>query len=127
MVLPALVLLLLSLTAGCGTAARARENATPAPDRTVHVRSSQFGSQITVRVGDVLEVEKPASYEEWNIAFSSEVLRSLNTPEGRRRPPANGWTFAVIGAGTTDVALTPYIARGGTPNVPRFVVTVTAQ
>jgi len=126
MVLPALVLLL-SVTAGCSMAARARENGTTAPDRTVHVGADQFGSEVTVRVGDVLAVEKPASYDEWDVAFSGDVLRSLNTDEGRRRPPANGWTFAVVGRGTTDLALTPYIPRGGTPNVPRYVVTVTAQ
>jgi hypothetical protein len=127
MVLPALALLLLSLTAGCTTAARTHESSTPATDRTVHIDQKDFGTEVFVRVGDVLAVARPASYDEWNLAFSTDVLRSLNTEEGRRRPPANGWTFAVVGRGTTDLALTPFAPRGGTPNVPRFLVTVTAQ
>jgi hypothetical protein len=126
MVLPALALLVSIAGASC-TMARLRENPAPAPDRTVRVAAAQFGTEITVRVGDVLVVERPANYEEWDVAFSSDVLRSLNTDQGRRTPPANGWTFAVVGIGSTDLTFTPHLPKVGTPNVPRFAVTVTVQ
>ena len=80
-----------------------------------------------MRVGDVLKVARPADYDEWDLAYSNDVLRSLNTEEGRRRPPADGWTFAVVARGSTDILLTPIVNRGGTPNVPKFVLTVTAE
>lgn len=127
MVLPALALILSITGAGCSMAARTRDASAPTADRTVRITTTQFGTEVTVKVGDVLVVERPANFDEWDLAFSSEVLKSLNTTEGRRTPPANGWTFAVIAHGTTDLTLTPQVAKGGTPNVPRFVVTVTAQ
>lgn len=126
MVLHALALVASLAFTGC-MSARAREATAPSRDRTIRVGQEQFGTTVDVRVGDVLAVAKPANYDEWDVAFSGDVLRSLNSTEGRRRPPADGWTFAVIGRGTTDVSLTPFLPRGGTPNVPRFVVTVTAQ
>jgi hypothetical protein len=97
------------------------------PERTVRLGAGDFGRDISVRVGDVLRVDRPANFDEWDVAYAAEVLRSLNTDEGRRRPPADGWTFAVIARGTTDLLLTPIVSRGGTPNVPKFTVTITAQ
>lgn len=124
MVLPALLLLVSIASTSCSTISN---GAAPAVgERTVRVRAEDFGTEITVRVGDVVRVDRPADYEEWDIAYATEILRSLNTEEGRRRPPADGWTFAVIARGTTDISLTPF-TRGGTPNVPKFVVTVTAE
>ena len=114
----------------CSTAARARDNGAAtahAAERTVRVRAEDFGGEVRVRVGDVLRVERPADYDEWAIAYSSDVLRSLNTEQGRRRPPEDGWTFAVVARGSTDLSATPVPATGGTPNVPKFVVTITAQ
>ena len=127
MVLPALVALLAIVNVGCSMAATTRNDASAQPDRTVRVRAGDFGTEITVRVGDVLRIERPADYDEWNLAYSTDVLRSLNTAQGQRRPPADGWTFAVVAAGTTDISLTPVVPRGGTPNVPKFVVTVSAR
>jgi hypothetical protein len=117
----------LLLVVACSTAARNFPAAAAPGERTIHVTRSQFGSEITVRVGDVLKVARPADYDEWDLSFSDDVLRSLNTEEGRRHPPADGWTFAVVARGTTDIALAPFVSRGGTPNVPKFVVTVTAE
>jgi hypothetical protein len=119
--------ILLSIALGGCMAAGAPEAAAPAPGRTVHVRASQFGSTIAVRVGDVLKVERPADYDTWTVDFSRDVLRSLNTEEGRRTPPADGWTFAVVGRGTTDLAFTAHSPGGGTPNVPRFVLSIAAE
>lgn len=127
MVLPALVVFVSIVSSGCSTVARARDTPPAVPERTVHIGPGDFGRQIAVQVGDVLRVERPADYAEWDLAYAAEVLRSLNTDEGRRRPPANGWTFAVVARGTTDLSLTPFVARGGTPNVPKFVVTITAE
>ena len=126
MVFPALLLVLSIAGASCTMAARVPETVS-ATDRTTRISASQFGSDISVRVGDVLVVERPADYDEWNVDFSGDVLRSLNTEEGRRKPPSDGWTFAVTARGTTDLAFTPHIPKGGTPNVPRFVITVTAK
>ena len=110
----------------CSPAARdARTRVDTPRERTVHVTPADFGTEITVRTGDVLVVMRPADYAEWDVAFSNDVLRLLNTAAGRRRPPAEGWTFAVLAPGTTEVALTPYVPRGG--NVPRYVVTVTSR
>jgi hypothetical protein len=127
MVLPGLMLIVSLAAAGCTAAARAPEASTPAPGRTVRVTAAQFGPKVTVRVGDVLKIEPPAPFDRWTLDFSREVLRSLNTEEGRRTPPADGWTFAVVGAGTTDLAFTAHTSQGGTPNVPRFVLSITAQ
>lgn len=122
------LILLAVLSTSCASAVQAtRTSDYVDADRTVRVTRDRFGGSVDVRVGDVLVVERPADYDEWSLAFSTEVLRSLNTEEGRRRPPADGWTFAVIAKGTTDLAITPYVPRGGTPNVPKFVVTVTAE
>ena len=126
MVFPALLFVLSIAGASCTMAARAPGTAAGA-DRTSRISASQFGSDVSVRVGDVLVVERPAEYDEWNVDFSGDVVRSLNTEEGRRKPPPDGWTFAVIARGTTDLAFTPHLSRGGTPNVPRFVITVTAK
>ena len=126
MVLPGLMLIVSFAAAGCTAAARAPE-ASPARGRTVRVTAAQFGPTVVVRVGDVLKVERPAPFERWTVDFSRDVLRSLNTDEGRRTPPPDGWTFAVVGAGTTDLAFTAHTSQGGTPNVPRFVLAVTAQ
>lgn len=126
MVLPALIALMSIGITGCSASARARET-TPAVERTVRITASDFGSEVAVRAGDVLRVERPAQYDEWDLAYSTEILRSLNTEEGRRRPPADGWTFAVIARGSTDILLTPSASGGGAPNVPKFVVTVTAR
>ena len=120
------MLLVVSTASACAPAVRDHDvAAAPSPDSAVRVTARDFGRTIAVRVGDVLIVERPADYDEWDLAYATEVLRSLNTESGRRRPPAAGWTFAVIGAGTTDVALSPWVGQGGT--VPRFVVTVTAR
>jgi hypothetical protein len=127
MVLPALALIAALALTGCSMSAGGLETTAPSADRTIRIGPGQFGTTVTVRVGDVLAVERPANYDEWDVAFSGDVLRSLNSAEGRRRPPADGWTFAVIARGTTDLSLTPFIPRGGTPNVPRFVVTVLSQ
>jgi hypothetical protein len=127
MVLPGLMLMLLLAGAGCSAAAARPDAVAPAAGRTIRVSASQFGSAITVRVGDVLKVQRPASYKTWTLDFSRDVLRSLNTEEGRRTPPADGWTFAVVGTGTTDLAVTAHLSRGGTPNVPRFVLSITAE
>ena len=127
MVLPALVLLVSVVNGGCSTVSRTRDNVPVPPERTVRIEAQDFGKDITVRVGDVLRVDRPANYDEWDIAYAAEVLRSLNTDEGRREPPIDGWTFAVVARGTTDLLLTPVVSRGGTPNVPKFVVTITAQ
>jgi hypothetical protein len=127
MVLPALLLIASVAAAGCSTAAGAREVTTPRTERTTRITAAQFGSTVKVRVGDVLVVERPADFNEWTVDFSAEVLRSLNTDEGRRTPPAAGWTFAVVARGTTDLAFTPRVSTAGAPNVPRFVLTVTAQ
>jgi hypothetical protein len=127
MVLPGLFLLLTLAGAGCSTAAARPDAVAPAAGRTIRVSASQFGTSITVRVGDVLKVERPARHDTWTLDFSREVLRSLNTEEGRRTPPAEGWTFAVVGTGTTDLAATAHSSGGGTPNVPRFVLSITAE
>lgn len=121
-----MLVLLAAAASGCAPAVRERDVAAAAPrDPSVRITARDFGGTIAVGVGDVLVVERPANYDEWDLAFSAEVLRSLNTESGRRKPPAGGWTFAVTGAGTTDITLTPFVGRGG--NVPRFVVTVTAR
>jgi hypothetical protein len=122
-----LLMLPLLMVVACSTAARSVPAAAAPGERTIHVTRSQFGSEITVRVGDVLKVARPADYDEWDLSFSDDVLRSLNTEAGRRRPPADGWTFAVVACGTTDISLAPFVSRGGTPNVPKFVITVTAE
>jgi hypothetical protein len=127
MVFPALVLLVSIVNGGCSTMSHTRDSAPLPPERTVRIEAQDFGKDITVRVGDVLRVDRPANYEQWDVAYADDVLRSLNTDEGRRQPPADGWTFAVVARGTTDLLLTPIISRGGTPNVPKFVVTITAQ
>ena len=93
----------------------------------MRVAASQFGSAITVRVGDVLKVERPADFETWTVDFSRDVLRSLNTEEGRRTPPPDGWTFAVVGTGTTDLAFTAHGPSGGRPSNPRFTISITAE
>ena len=126
MVLPGL-LLILSIGCVACTATTATEPVAPSPGRTVRVTASQFGSEVKVRVGDVLKVERPASFDRWTVDFSRDVLRALNTEEGLRTPPADGWTFAVVGTGSTDLAFTAQSSRGGTPNVPRFVVSITAE
>lgn len=120
------MLLAVITTSACAPAMQ-RAEADPAPDadRTVRLSRRDFGRAVQLRVGDVLVVPRPAEYDEWDLAFAPEVLRSLNTEDGRRRPPADGWTFAVVAAGTTDVSFTPFVGQGGT--VPRFVVTVTAR
>jgi hypothetical protein len=127
MVLPALMLVAMLGAGGCTAAARVPDASTPARGRTVRVTAAQFGSPVAVRVGDVLKVERPAPFDRWTLDFSRDVLRSLNTAEGRRTPPADGWTFAVVGAGSTDLAFTAHASQGGTPNVPRFVLSITAQ
>ena len=103
------------------------EATAPTAGRTVRITASQFGSDVMVRVGDVLKVERPADHDTWTVDFAREILRSLNTAEGRRTPPPDGWTFAVVGSGTTDLVFTAHVSRGGTPNVPRFVVSITAE
>ena len=122
-----LIVLAVSMFAACAPAARAQRDSRAAPDRTVRVSENDFGTVIDVRVGDLLKVAMPADYAEWDVAFSSDVLRSLNTDSGRRHPPADGWTFAVVAVGTTDIAVTPRISGSGTPNVPKFVITVAAR
>ena len=120
------MLFVLATFPACAPAVRDHDVASAPPrDRTVRVSARDFGRGVAVRVGDVLVVAPPADYDQWDLAFSSEVLRSLNTENGRRRPPAGGWTSAVMGAGTTDVSLQPFVGQAGT--VPRFVVTVTAR
>lgn len=126
MLLPALIIAICLLCGSCALAPRSQEVASRPAERTVHIAASQFGSTVTVAVGDVLKVQRPASYNEWSVDFSHDVLRSLNTEEGRRNPPGDGWTFAVVRRGTSDIAVTP-APTGGTPNVPRFIVTVSAQ
>lgn len=127
MVLPGFILILSLAGAGCSAAAARPDAVAPAAGRTIRVSASQFGSSITVRVGDVLKVEPPAAHDTWTLDFSRDVLRSLNTEEGRRTPPADGWTFAVVGTGTTELAASAHGSRGGTPNVPRFVLSITAE
>jgi hypothetical protein len=127
MVLPGLILILSLAGAGCSTAAARPDAVAPAAGRTIRVSAAQFGTSIMVRVGDVLKIARPASHETWTLDFSRDVLRSLNTEEGRRTPPADGWTFAVVGTGTTDLAATAHSPRGGTGNVPRFVLSITAE
>ena len=127
MVLPGLILILSLAGAGCSAAAARPDAVAPAAGRTIRVSASQFGSSISVRVGDVLKVQRPANFATWTVDFSRDVLRSLNTEEGRRTPPADGWTFAVVGTGTTELAVTAHESRGGTPNLPRFVLSITAE
>jgi len=113
------------LLTGCTTTART--TGAGEPERTVRVSPGEFGSTVTANVGDVLVVTPPARFDEWTLDFSTDILRSLDTAAGRRTPPPRGWTFAVVGAGTTDLACTPYVSGGGAPNAPRFAVTITAQ
>ena len=118
-----LLTLVLTTAAGCSLAVGSSDTAAPAPGRTVRVSSGEIGSTIRVRVGDVLKVERPANYDAWNVEFSRGVLRSLNTNEGRRTPPADGWTFAVVASGSTQIVFTPEGARG---NTRRFLLTIDA-
>ena len=127
MVLPGLILILSLAGAACSTAAARPDAVAPAAGRTIRVSASQFGSSIRVRVGDVLKVPRPANHDAWTLDFSRDVLRSLNTDEGRRTPPTDGWTFAVVGTGTTELAVTAHGSGSGTPNVPRFVLSITAE
>jgi hypothetical protein len=127
MVLSALLVAVLMASVGCTAASAKPEAAAPAPGRTVRVTASQFGSPVSVRVGDVLKVERPADYEGWTVDFSRAVLRSLNTDEGRRTPPADGWTFAVVGSGTTELVLSAQSPRGPTAPRRRFVLSIVAE
>jgi hypothetical protein len=127
MVLAGLLLSLSIAAAGCSLTTGQPDAAAPVAGRTVRVTAAQFGSGITVHVGDVLKVERPADYGTWTVDYSQDILRSLNTAEGRRTPPPDGWTFAVVGTGTTDVVFTAHVTQGGTPNVPRFVLSITSE
>lgn len=126
MLLPRLFVVLM-FASGCTVAAGRPDAVAPARGRTVSVSAAQFASPITVRVGDVLKVERPAEFDSWTVDFSRDVLRSLNTAEGRRRPPPDGWTFAVVGSGTTDLVFTAHPATGTSPSNPRFILSITAE
>jgi hypothetical protein len=112
---------------GCTVAAGRPDAVAPARGRTVRVSASQFASPVTVRVGDVLKVQRPAEFDRWTVDFSRDVLRSLNTAEGRRTPPADGWTFAVVGSGTTDLVFTAHPPTGTSPSNPRFILSITVE
>jgi len=127
MLLPRLFIVLALSGVGCTAGAGRPEAVAPARGRTVPVSPSQFGSAITVRVGDVLKVARPAAFDIWTVDFSRDVLRSLNTAAGLRTPPPEGWTFAVVGSGTTDLAFTAHPPTGGSPSTPRFVLSITAE
>jgi hypothetical protein len=127
MLLPRLFIVLTLAGVGCTVAAGRPDAVAPARGRTVRVSAAQFASPITVRVGDVLKVERPAEFDTWTVDFSRDVLRSLNTAAGRRTPPADGWTFAVVGSGTTDLVFTAHPRTGTSPSTPRFILSITAE
>ena len=121
-----LMLLLVVYLSACVPAAHStREPADAGRERTVRITEREFGTEVTVSIGDILAVSRPADFAEWDVAFASEVLRSLDTAADRRRPPATGWRFEAIDEGTTDIAFTAYVAGRG--NVPRYIVTITVR
>ena len=112
---------LVCLFANCSSASMTAGRTARVGDERV-VTPSDFGGTVTVRQGDVLVVRPPMAAAEWQVSYDKTFLEFQGTPETIAHPESNGWTFHILRAGETSLAVTPVIRRG--PNPPRFTVSI---
>jgi hypothetical protein len=94
--------------------------------REIVVSAEQWGRGVSARVGDVIRVAPPASYDEWNVHASSDVIRALDSAERQRRPGSEGWRFESVRTGTAELSFVPFVGDGA-PSQPRFTLSVVVQ
>ena len=112
---------LVCLFANCSSASMTPGRAGRAVVERVVTRAD-FGGTVTVRQGDVLVVRPPMAATEWQVSYDKTFLEFQGAPETIAHPESNGWTFHILRAGETSLAVTPVIRRG--PNPPRFTVSI---
>jgi hypothetical protein len=92
------------------------------------INPTRSASEIDVRVGEVIQVRRPADFARWQVDFAGEVLRPSGPPGELATPGPDGWTFSVIGEGVCELMLTAEPAPGPvspvSPSPPRFTVTI---
>jgi hypothetical protein len=119
--------LLLLLMVGCDmrpTVAATRSSTQSSED--VIIRS--FGQVVTVQVRQTLRVARPADFSDWQVDYSSDVLKALTPPDQMRSPGPDGWRFQAIARGETDLVVTPVATSDVTSAAPaRFAVTIRVQ
>lgn len=94
------------------------------------ITRARFGTEVEVRVGELIRVPRPMDATRWQVDYAIEMLRPIGGPKAMAEPGPDGWRFEVVGAGTCELMLTaeltPEPARPISPSVPRFTVTIRA-
>jgi hypothetical protein len=89
---------------------------------------TRAGSEIEVRVGEVIRVRRPADFTRWQLDYAGDILRPVGRPGEIAEPGPEGWTFTVIGAGVCELRLTAEVAPGPagpvSPSPPQFTLTI---
>jgi hypothetical protein len=98
----------------------------------VAVTPSPAGEVVNVTVGQTVLVRRPADFSEWQVDYSTAVVRALTPPDRMRTPDADGWKLKAIASGETDVTVTPAMKTGvnnraAPPAPPQFKVTIRVQ
>jgi predicted secreted protein len=106
-----------SITSACASAISPTADASD-----IVLTREQFGTSVSIKVGNTISIPLPADREEWQVDFASPPLELLNPPEKRSRPGISGWRFRAIAPGESDVVLTP-ITTGDAPP-PQFIITI---
>ena|SRR5437867_141403 len=125
--------LCLLLLGSCAPAARVQgrassapsvgESATMKPDLVVSLDQSH--RLVELKIGQTVQVKRPAEAAEWQLDFIDTILRPLNSREMMRKPGSEGWLFRAIAPGECELTLTSVVRpEAGAPMVARFVLTV---
>ena len=95
----------------------------PTPLADVVITREQFGSTVTVKVGQTFTVQMPSESQEWQLDFSTPPLELLTPPNRRQNPGASGWRFVATSTGESEIGLT-LIPKTGDAAPPRVFVTI---
>src|SRR5437867_9088896 len=105
--------LCLLLLGSCAPAARVQgrassgpsggESATMKPDQVVSL--DQSNRLVELKIGQTVQVKRPAEAAEWQLEYVDTILKPLISPEKMRKPGSEGWLFRAIGPGECELTL----------------------
>jgi hypothetical protein len=93
------------------------------------ITPTRDSTAIDVKVGELVRVRRPADFARWQVDYAAEVLRPVAGATDVVSPGPDGWTFVIVGEGTSDLTLTAEPPPGPgpvPPSPPKFTLIVRA-
>ena len=92
------------------------------PDQVVSL--DQSNRLVELKIGQTVQVKRPAEAAEWQLEYVDTILKPLISPEKMRESGPEGWLLTAIAPGECDLTLTSIVPPvAGASMVTRFVLT----